>query len=212
MRLRLHALVFLFLAMAFTAVAGDDAQDLLERLQDRYRSVKDASVTFTQHVVFGVTKAENSFRGSFVMKRGNKYRLELEDQTVVTDGKTLWSYSKSNNQVIVNAYKEDPKTLSPDKILVNVPQDYAAAIVGTENVHGRATTILKLTPKVRRSSLRWMKVWVDDDGELMRRIQTLDASENTITYDLDDIVLNAGVPDTRFQFTAPPKADVIDLR
>jgi len=205
----LIAVAFLFHAPAF---AGDDAQDLLSRLQDRYRSVLDATVTFSQHVVFGVTKSENSFKGTFVMKKGNKYRIELEDQTVVTDGKSLWSYSRTNNQVIVNVYREDPKVFSPDKVLVNVPENYVAAIVGKEPYRKHDTTILKLTPKTKRNAVRWMKIWVDDDGALMRRIQVFDASENTVTYDLDEVLLNTGVPDSRFEFVPPPKAEVIDLR
>lgn len=194
------------------AAAGDDAQELLAKLQDRYKSVRDASVTFSQHVLFGVTKSESSFRGSFVMKKGNKYRLELEDQTIVTDGKSLWSYSKANNQVIINVYREDPKSFSPDKVLVSVPDNYVAAIVGAETYRASETTILKLTPKAKRGSLRWMKIWVDREDELMRKIQVFDAGENTITYELDEILLNTGVADSRFEFVPPPKAEVIDLR
>lgn len=200
------------LLFRFPAAAGDEAQDLLSRLQDRYKSVQDATVTFSQHVVFGVTKSENTFQGTFVMKKGNKYRIELEDQTVVTDGKSLWSYSRANNQVIINAYREDPKVFSPDKVLVNVPEDYVAAIVGKEVYRKHETTILKLTPKTKRSAIRWMKVWVDDDGALMRKIQVYDASENTVTYELDEVLLNTGVADSRFEFMPPQKAEVIDLR
>ena len=57
-----------------------------------------------------------------------------------------------------------------------------------------------------------MKIWVDDDGALMRKIQVFDASENTVTYELDEVTLNTGVADSRFEFTPPPKAEVIDLR
>ncbi len=201
-------LVFLHLP----AVAGDDAQDLLARLQDRYRSVVDATVTFSQHVVFGVTQSESAFKGTFIMKKGNKYRIELEDQTVVTDGKSLWSYSRPNNQVIINVSHEDPKVFSPDKVLVNVPENYIAAIVGKELYRKHDTTILKLTPKTKRNAVRWMKIWVDDDGALMRKIQVFDASENTVTYELDEVLLNSGVADSRFEFVPPPKAEVIDLR
>lgn len=197
---------------AGVSAAGDDAQDLLSKLQDRYRSVQDASVTFSQHVLFGVTKSENRSRGTFVMKKGNKYRIEFDEQTIVTDGKSLWSYSKANNQVIINAYREDPKSFSPDKVLVSVPENYVAAILGRDTVRGREATILKLTPKSKRNSLRWLKVWVDDDDALMRRIQVYDASENTVTYDLDEIKLNSGVADSRFEFVPPQKSEVIDLR
>jgi chaperone LolA len=211
-RCSLVALACALLLSHVPARAGDDAQDLLSRLQDRYRSVQDATVTFSEHVVFGVTKSENSFKGKFVMKKGNKYRIELEEQTIVTDGKSLWSYSRANNQVVINVYREDPKVFSPDKVLVNVPEDYVAAIVGKEEYRKHETTILKLTPKTKRSAVRWMKVWVDDDGALMRKIQVYDASENTVTYELDEVLLNTGVADSRFAFVPPQKAEVIDLR
>jgi outer membrane lipoprotein-sorting protein len=71
--------------------------------------VKDAKISFTQEIKFGTTGTEQSFAGRFYMKKGNKYRIEMEDQTIVTDGESVWRYTSINNQLIIDKYREDPR-------------------------------------------------------------------------------------------------------
>ncbi|MBI4548611.1 MAG: outer membrane lipoprotein chaperone LolA [Ignavibacteriae bacterium] len=191
--------------------ADEDAERIISKLQNKYDSIRDASVTFTQDVVFGVTKAEQTFTGSLLMKKGNKYRIEFEEQTIVTDGKSVWSYTKANNQVLIDRYKENPNTFSPDKVLVNVPKNYTATVLGKESIQKRETTILKLLPRHDKVNLKWMKVWVDKDW-LMRKIQVLDLGDNLTTYHIEAIQLNVGLAETHFQFLPPPDVEIIDLR
>ena len=193
-------------------VAGEDPEEILNRLQKRYKSIDDVKAYFTQDVTFGVTKEEQSFKGTLWMKRGNKYRIETEDQTIVTDGKSVWSYSKNTNQVLVDVYKEDPKSFAPDKVLTNVPQQYNATVLAKEKVGGLETTVMKLIPKNQSASLQWMKVWVDTDEWLMKKVQVLDLSDNLTTYVIDSLKLNGGLADKEFQYTAPKDVEVIDLR
>ena len=194
------------------ALAGDTAEDILSKMQKKYDTIKDAKVTFTQHVQFGVTKSEETFSGKLLMKKGNKYRIEMEQQTLVTDGKSVWSYAKVNNQVLIDRYKEDPKSFSPDKILVNAPANYASTLLGKEKFGEREAAILKLVPRNTKSNIQWMKVWVDDDDALMRKIQVRDVSDNLTTYTISDIFLNTGVSESQFTFDAPAGVEVIDLR
>jgi chaperone LolA len=192
-------------------IAGDEAASLLKQMEKKYDGIKDAAVKFTQHVSYGVTKAEQSFSGKLRMKKGNKYRVELEDQVIVTDGTSVWSFTKSNHQVVIDRYKEDPRSFSPDKVLVNVPQRYSATILGKEKVQGTETTILKLIPIDPKSHMQWMKIWVDDD-RMMKQIQILEISDNVTTYSIEAMTVNAGIADSEFKFTAPNDVEVIDLR
>jgi chaperone LolA len=193
------------------AFADDDAMSLLKQMEKKYDGIKDATVMFKQDVSYGVTKSEQSFKGKLYMKKGNKYRVELEDQTIVTDGTSVWSWTKSNHQVVIDAYKEDPRSFSPDKVLVNVPERYTATTIGKEKIQGNETTVLKLLPNDPKSNMQWMKVWVDDD-RMMKKIQVLDISDNTTTYVVESIKTNAGLSDAEFTFTPPQGVEVIDLR
>lgn len=192
-------------------IADDDPASLLRQMEKKYDAIKDATVKFTQRVTYGVTKSEQSFAGRLIMKKGNKYRVELEDQTIVTDGKSVWSLTKSNRQVVVDAYKEDPRSFSPDKVLVNAPRRYTATILGKENIQEHETTVLKLLPNDAKSNMQWMKVWVDHDL-LMKKIQVLDVSDNLTTYTIESLKLNTGVNDSEFKFSVPDGIEVIDLR
>lgn len=195
-----------------TAVAGDDANDILKKLEKKYDGIKDMTVAFRQEVHYGVTETNQSFDGTMWMKKGNKYRIELEDQTIVTDGISVWSYSKSNNQVIIDRFKESSDSFTPDKVLVNVPSHYDALILGREKIESTETIILKLTPKESKSNLQWMKIWVDDDEYLMKKIQVLDVSDNLTTYLIGKVKLNQSLKEIQFQFDAPAGTELIDLR
>ncbi len=190
---------------------GDDAEKIISHLQKKYDGMKDATISFTQKVQFNFTKKEQTFSGKITMKRGNKYRIEVGEQTIVTDGKTVWTYSKPNKQVLVNMYQEDEETLTPDKIMTALPKEYKSEIVGEEKIGKFKTTILKLQPK-ESSTIKSMKVWVDESEWLMRQIQIQDVSDNLSTYMIDEIKMNTGVADSYFKFDAPKGVEVIDMR
>ena len=207
-RVQTMALMLLLAGRALSEGAGE----MLEKLQRKFDSMQDASVSFTKHVVFGVTKSEQDFTGTLFVKKGNKYRIESEDQTIVTDGISVWTFSRANNQVFIDHYKEDPRSFSPDKILVNIPGRYGATLLGKETIDRLETSVLKLVPREEKSNIRWMKLWVDRDEWLMKRIQVLDIGDNLTIYEIGSVKLNSGIPDSEFVFKAPADVEVIDVR
>jgi len=205
-------LIVLFLIPIVSIYADDDAESIVSSLQKKYGDAKDLSISFVQNVQFAVTKNTQTFGGKLVMKKGNKYRIEMEQQTIVTDGTTVWTFNKANNQVFIDTYKNDSQSFSPDKILTNLPDNYTATILGKEKQGDHELTILKLIPKKSRMNIQWMKVWVDADTWAMKKIQVFDASENLWTYDVNDVQMDTGIADAQFHFDVPAGVDVIDLR
>ena len=210
------AALLLLLAALFTPFAvlrpGEDAEEVLKNVEKKYATIKDAKITFSQDVKFGVTGTEQSFTGTLAMKKGNKYRIELEDQTIVTDGVAVWSYTKSTKQVIIDKYKENPQSFSPDRVLVNVPDHYRSIVLAEEKVNGRDASVLKLTPVDPKSNIQWMKIWVGHDDWMMKKVQVLEVSDNLTTYGIDSMRTNIGLGDDQFTFDAPQGVEVIDLR
>src|SRR5512141_3257524 len=90
-------------------------KEITDRLQKKYESIQDATARFTQHVKFGFSKIEQNFSGTLRMKRPNKYRVETDYQTLVTDGATVWSYSPVNKQVLIDRYKETSDSFAPEQ-------------------------------------------------------------------------------------------------
>jgi outer membrane lipoprotein carrier protein len=192
--------------------ASDSAQDILEKVQEKYAEIKDATLHFSQKVKFNISKAEYSSSGILYMKKTNHYRIITDDRTFVTDGKTVWSYTPANKQVLIDTYKEEPRSFSPERFLLSVPKDFYSAILSREKFEGKNVVVLKLTPKEDNTSMKSMKLWIDDGEWLLWKAEIVDLNVNITTYAVSDIQLNTAISDSTFSFVAPPGVEVVDLR
>jgi chaperone LolA len=183
-----------------------------ENLQRGYEMIDDATAQFEQHVRFGFSNIEQTFSGTLMMKKPNHYRIESEHQTIVTDGVTVWAYSKANNQVIIDKYKENSNSLSPEQFMLNLPANYYASVLGSEKFSEGTVILLKLVPKDDRSFVKSVKLSVDEHGWLVRKIMILDVNETETTYTVKDIKLNTNIKEKTFAFDTPEGAEVVDLR
>ncbi len=207
-----HAIL---VAAVATVAAGQPlptVKGVTERMQRRYDMVDDASAHFAQTIKLGYANVEQSFEGSVVFKKPTRYRLESEHQTLVTDGVTVWAYAPANRQVIVDSYKEQRNSVSPENFLLSLPTSYYATVVSREAVDGNAAVVLKLLPKDDRSFVRSVRMWVLESSAEVRRIQIIDQNETETTYAIRSIRLNTNVPDSVFTFSAPAGIEVVDLR
>lgn len=202
----------IFLLLLFDLCFAQSGKDLVERLKKKYLSIDDAVVKFEQSVRYNVTKFEQSFNGTFYFKKKNKYRVETEQQVLVTDGNTSWLYSKVNKQVIIDRYKEDKNALSPDKFLLSISDDYIPVILKTEKEGDKKVYILKLTPKSEDSFIESAKVWVVEDDLRIVKVEIVDVNGTTTTYVVKSVKFNSGLDDNYFKFSIPPDVKVVDLR
>jgi chaperone LolA len=189
---------------------GESAKEILKHVREKYESISDATLQFSQDVA--LSKIKQKQRGTLFLKKENKYRLELERQTIVTDGFTVWSYSPLNNQVLIDNYRNDKKTLSPENILAAAPEDYFATLLGEEKLGTMDVFALKLVPKKDDGILQSLKLWVDDSDWLIRKAEIVDFNEKSTTYTVEKIELNVGLDDVRFVYQIPADVEVVDLR
>lgn len=215
MKRQMHILpvvVILFAALLAPSVyAGITAKEIIEKVQSRYDDLSDAVIVFTQTVRFKLSKVEQQTKGTLYFKKNNKYRIESENRTVVTDGRTSWSYNGQTNQVVIDDYKQEAHSLSPEQLLVKYPQNYYSTLVGEEKVGTDNCHVLRLTPKEDNTFTSALKIWVSSKW-LIRKVEVTDINGALTTYVIDRIEIDKGIADSRFEFKVPAAADVIDLR
>jgi chaperone LolA len=187
-------------------------KQVTEQLQHRYEMIDDAIVQFDQDVKIGFSNIEQRFSGVLKMKKPKHYRIESEHQTIVTDGVTVWAYSTANNQVIVDTYKENSNSISPEQFMLNLPVNYYVSLLGYEKQSTGYMVLLKLIPKDDRSFVKSVKISVEENGWMVRKIVILDVNETETAYTVKDIKLNTNIKDKIFTFETPVGAEVVDLR
>jgi outer membrane lipoprotein carrier protein len=199
-------------AVSFAQDADMTAKQVADHIQRRYEMIDDAVAQFEQHVKFGFSSIEQTFVGTLTMKKPNRYRIESEHQTIVTDGITVWAYSETNHQVIIDKYKENQNSISPEVFMLNLPSNYYGALIGEESFKSLKCIVLKLTPKDDRSFIKSVKIWVDEQNWMVHKIFIVDVNETETTYVVKDIKLNSNIREKVFIFSVPDGADVVDLR
>jgi chaperone LolA len=187
-------------------------QQITEQLHHRYEMIDDAVAQFEQHVKFGFSNIEQNFSGILKMKKPNCYRIESEHQTIVTDGATVWAYSTANNQVLIDKYKENANSISPEQFMLNLPANYYASLLGSEKSSAGNIILLKLVPKDDRSFIKSVKISLEEKSWLVRKILIIDVNETETSYIVKDIKLNTNIKEKTFTFDTPAGAEVVDLR
>lgn len=202
--------VFIVILLSFAIPSfAQDAQEIIKNVQDKYKDIKDAKATFSLSESFSGGKS-SSAGGTIMIKKENKYKIKTDKFTLITDGTTSWSYTPSKKQVVVDHYKDDGNTFSPNKYLFNYPENFYSDLSGEEKVNKKDCFVLKLTPR-NKGNIKSAKVWVDKTESLIRKI-TITTSESTKTYTLKTITLDPGLAASEFTFTPPSGVEVIDLR
>jgi outer membrane lipoprotein carrier protein len=205
--------VCFFLLIPFTAFAGDapTASEIVKNIQENYNRTNDAVIEFSETVVLPLSKLTQTTSGTLYLKKGNRYRIETKDKIFVTDGKTSWAYTPSTKQVVIDNFRDDKNTVSPEKFLLSVPSNYYVVLISSNVSNTDTTYTLRLTPKNDNSFIRSIKLVVGGNWTV-RSAEVSDMNDAQYTYTVKDLKLNTGLPDSKFEFVPPEGAQIIDLR
>ncbi len=188
-----------FLSSSF---AQENAQAVLENIQDKFESITDLSAQLTQSVNDNV-----NLKGKVYYKKENQIRFEFKNILIVSDGETSWSYNQKDNKVIITDYEsEGNKILSMRQIIFEYPQDCDLSTFKSEG-----QTVLELIPKDNEFSFTSIKLFIDGDN-LITKALIDDPATGEIQIELSDYQLNKNLLDSFFQFSPPEGSQVIDLR
>ena len=206
-----------FLMIVVTLPGSLIAQDLTvkevtDKLQSRFEMIDDATAEFVKHVKLGFSNIEQTYSGAIAIKKPKKLRLETENETIVTDGASVWLYSPVNKQVIIDNFKENQNSISPENFLLNLPQNYSATLLGIEKGKKSPLITLKLVPKDDRSFVTSVKILVEEGSWTVRTIVIMDVNGTETTYAISDLRLNTNLSDKKFVYIPPQGVEIVDLR
>jgi chaperone LolA len=191
--------------------AGQASERLALQVEEKYRSIKDLSMNFTKTLKSEIFESQKKVKGMMYLKNPDKFRIETEDETIVTDGKFLWSYSEQNEQVIKSRLDKSKNIFKPNQYLSNFRKEYRAKLTGEERIGKARCHVLTLTPKEKDLFITRMTIWVDEKNLLARKIEYQDLNDNQITLLLDHIKTDKGIKDSKFVFKAPAGVEELDL-
>ena len=200
-------IVGLVLLLAAQAVsAQNNAEAIIHLMVNQMKSHKNVEMTYKYQVTSeGLTTDAQQGKAWL---QGNAYKVEMVEQEIVSDGKTIWTYLVEDEEVMVSNATEGTDN-TPLKLLTSLDESYAATLTGMDP-QGNATIELanpkgqykRVTLKANASKLaiNSLDVYLDDGTKLIVNIE-----EMKFDQELGDKFFT-------FDTKKHPKVDVIDMR
>jgi chaperone LolA len=203
--LRLAALALAALVLSAGQPRAQDASAVAQRLQQRYRALDALQADFTQSL------GGTTLRGTLTV-RGDAFRIELPNQTLVSDGATLWSYSPDDNQVVVQDYAEEDLGFSIGQVFTDYLQVFRPTGATQATLGGVRHDVLALVPRESGTTVRDATLYVRSADAVPTRVRVHDVNGQTLAFDLANVQLNPRLASDAFTFRYPRGVEVIDLR
>lgn len=202
---KLIAGLFLLFATQ-TVIAQNNAETLIRLMVNQMKSHNNLEMTF-QYQIEAEDQTSDPQQGKAWLQ-GNAYKVEMVEQQVISDGKTIWTYLVDEKEVMMSN-AEDGVDNTPLKLLTSLDESYAATLTGIDD-KGVATIELanpkgqyrRVTLKANASKMeiKGLDVYIEDGTKLIIVID-----EMKFDQELDKDFFT-------FDKKAHPRVDIIDMR
>ena len=195
-------LVFLIISTS-NSVSELSKQDVYLKLLDIYGKVESVSLDFKL--------VGRDFSGNLIAKKGNKYKMKIDDRLIICNGKTIWNYSKKDNKVVIGDFQKDNENISLEDIFFSFIENFKP--ISLLSLDDSNSYSIKLKSK---DSINYMSDISEVNLKITKKyiIKSIQIIENneTLTWQINKLKCTNHIDDNEFEFTLPKKCTVIDLR
>lgn len=208
MKTTLISCLLILFTFTLTAQSDPKAQKILDEVSTKTKSYNSIRIEFTYKMENTAQKISDSYKGVLISK-GNKYKLTVSGQDVISDGKTVWTYLKDANEVQVNSVDEEEGSITPTNLLNTYSKNYKAKFVKETPEQ----QIIELTP-VQKKNFNKVKVIVNKGKKMIETLSIFDKNGSIYSYIVNKMDVNQNFYDNLFTFKPAdhPGVEVIDMR
>ncbi|MBW7844719.1 MAG: outer membrane lipoprotein carrier protein LolA [Bacteroidia bacterium] len=189
------------------------AEKLLEVISNRYKKFQTIKADFIYSIESKAENINEKQKGSIHVK-GNKFRLDIANQIIMSDNKTMWTYSKDANEVQVSNYDAQKNPIRLDDIFTMYNKGFLSKTIENKKEGKNEITLIELTPKDKKKNFFKIKLTVDKTNQTIIKSQVFDKSGAIHTYLVSNQFPNIKLDDKFFVFDSKkyPNCEIIDLR
>lgn len=206
-------IIFLFYALVGVSQVKDTkASVLLDEVSAKTKSYKSIKADFSYSMENKQANIHEKKTGTLLVS-GDKYRLTIAGQTVISDGKTIWTYIKESNEVQINSMDNQEETFTPSKLFTSYSTNYKSKIVQDKDATATNIVAIELIPTHQKNFTKTVLL-VDKYKKQVSGFKIFDKSGNVFVYQVTKYQTNVPVTTADFIFDASayPGVEEIDMR
>lgn len=196
----------------FSQVKDLKAIKLLDEVSAKTKAYKTIKAEFTYTMDNKQAKIHESKKGVLLVS-GDKYSLTAAGQSVICDGKTVWTYLKESNEVQINDLENKDDALTPSKLFTSYNKNYKATMIKEKDNTDPNAESIELIPNVQKNFTKAILI-VDKNKKQVKGFKLFDKSGNVFYYKVTSFLTNVASSPSDFSFepSKHPGVEVIDMR
>ena len=145
----MRKLLFIFLLHPIFLFSQDRTNEILDKVSQKTASYFNIEAHFTNAIISESAGINESQKGVLYLQ-GNLYKLELEEQTIISDGESNWIHLIDEEEVQITEVDEEEESMNPSKMFTIYQEGYKNKFVSeTSNIY-----IIDLIPEESGSFIK----------------------------------------------------------
>ena len=202
-------LIIIFSIFQLNSFGQDEkSNEILKQLSANTKSYTFMDVDFDFKFI-NITQEINENQKGNIKISNNKFRLDLNEQIVISDDSTQWIYLKESNELQIMEFDSEDEMLSPNKLFTIYENGYKNQYIELkENNH-----IIDLFP-VESNEFKNIQLHINKDKIQLNKIILFDKNGGSFSYTITKFITNTNFDDNLFKFNTEeyPDLEIIDLR
>lgn len=202
-------LIAVFLFSQLISFGQDEkAEKILKDLSANTKSYSYMDVDFDFIFINTSQDINESQKGNIKINQ-NKFRLDLNQQLIISDDSIQWIYLKESNELQIMEYDSQDEMISPNKLFTIYENGYKSQYIELkENNH-----IIDLFP-IESNEFKNIQLHIDQDKIQLKKIILFDKNGGSFSYSITKLITEKEIDENAFRFNEAnyPDLEIIDLR
>jgi outer membrane lipoprotein-sorting protein len=190
------------------------AKAILDNISKATKTYSTITAEYTL-TIFNKDKKKVEEQIGKVELKGDKFKLEIPGNTIVSDGKTLWNFNKDAKELTIKNYNpndEKNETITPNNFFTIYESGYKYKYDKKENVGKISCDVINLYPAIKpeKKKFHTIKLYIDNSKKQIVQAKVLMKNGESYVYTVKKFTPNLNIPDSYFVFdTKGLKSDQI---
>ncbi|MCK9480837.1 MAG: outer membrane lipoprotein carrier protein LolA [Bacteroidia bacterium] len=205
-------LIFGISGLAFTQIDLEQkAKEILEKVTKTYKAQKALYSEFTITTENKAEKMERVSETGKIWVKGDKYKLEFNEQIIICNGKTIWTYFPKTKELTIENYNAKDVEISPATIFSFYKTGFLSKFDGSYTKDNITYDRVALNPTDKKKPYFYITLHVNEAKSNIKQVdisfksgirQTIDITTQTATqvleskfFEYDPVLYPAGSTD-----------------
>ena len=146
-------------------------------------------------------------------KPKKQYKIQLDRQDLISDGKSTWSILKEEKEVQITEADNSTDAIGPNNIFTFYKTGFDYKSLADEHVKGESLKVIELSPIDSKKNYAKIKLRINKNSHI-HDVTVYDKSGANYTYMIQGLYVNTAIPEKTFQFDAKSYStfELVDLR